>query len=915
MTTAHLDRTHEYSAHSGPLSFDDVVYFIEHVKQVEQDDPYMAQGLAYEFADHHLTMSPSDIVMETSAMFDLLARAREVKSLQGTLAQNIVGELGYQFGFADSEYFNALAERVVDQSPEDGIESMVMYRDVLEDASNVTTSGALHATAGLERTFDVILSDRSLPAFSHMVAQALRESLHDVSESPERGVFRTRNDVNGGKFVSAAEQMQLRVESAHLGRKFKSMADDRTTFMARVSSDMVAVTDHSGAPLSLARLSRQAEEQITEKPIDYSVVAKLGLVSDLPVENISPKALLSNVCTAMRAFPEQTKELAPDQIGLSDITTGAFLTAYDEYLATSDAIEQLERRIHSQSEGDCLEATKRVLHDIGGDLGVMQLIRDNERSSEMYEEGLALVFAGNEYGYEMMLTAYDIATTVFRVRQLERDDAISPDWYMRFLRDEHRAIQHRAYENLEQERSLLVRSNEQYTERLEAYLITAEQNWPEFQNTVARSCANMTEQYETLQFMPIDTIDVTNRDMLQVIHETYVRNRFSESVGFVLEELSFDAQDKAVQYMLSADWGTFSRLQKALGERVSTGDKVDLFEAFLATEFGDDYGDRLLTIAEHVPGDKLETVLRGLKQTREGIAGIAHWFSDVDAQFAATQQIAVSERVTDFIATIAATAEHGAIRVNVQPGEGDDGAEGRFMYTADTEQAIKDLSELAANIKKQEGILNDPDTVVTRVVVENDNFSRFRLLNPRLGTMVANIRPYGTRSRGDAQYEIGSHKKGVEASFGLLTNLHDPYGISPHADMRSFSLRFDREGHRPDVSALAPGRQATNQEGTVVADVASIFSFGDPNEPATRIGRAIAAGGRIRSRELGTPDSLNHNMLSDQSYGDADVFAALAQKVIDKFDAMAKTTSRRKLASVAHKLAGLRHHTDYQQAA
>ena len=653
MTTAHLDRTHEYSAHSGPLSFDDVVYFIEHVKQVEQDDPRTAQGLAYEFADHHLTMSPSDIVMETSAMFDLLARAREVKSLQGTLAQNIVGELGYQFGFADSEYFNALAERVVDQSPEDGIESMVMYRDVLEDASNVTTSGALHATAGLERTFDVILSDRSLPAFSHMVAQAVRESLHDVSESPERGVFRTRNDVNGGKFVSAAEQMQLRVESAHLGRKFKSMADGRTTFMARVSSDMVAVTDHSGAPLSLARLSRQAEEQITEKPIDYSVVAKLGLVSDLPVENISPKALLSNVCTAMRAFPKQTKELAPDQIGLSDITTGAFLTAYDEYLATSDAIEQLERRIHSQSEGDCLEATKRVLHDIGGDLGVMQLIRDNERSSEMYEEGLALVFAGNEYGYEMMLTAYDIATTVFRVRQLERDDATSPDWYMRFLRDEHRAIQQRAYEELEQERSLLVRSNEQYTEQLEAYLITAEQNWPEFQDTVARSCANMTEQYETLQFMPIDTIDVTNRDMLQVIHETYVRNRFSESVGFVLEELSFDAQDKAVQYMLSADWGTFSRLQKALGERVSTGDKVDLFEAFIATEFGDDFGDILLDLAECTDTGELGRAVGLIADVRKASQVIAGEFDSedpLDKLIAERIPTAFAKRVTEMLA-------------------------------------------------------------------------------------------------------------------------------------------------------------------------------------------------------------------------------------------------------------------------
>ena len=913
MTTAHLDRTHEYSAHSGPLSFDDVVYFIEHVKQVEQDDPYMAQGLAYEFADHHLTMSPSDIVMETSAMFDLLARAREVKSLQGTLAQNIVGELGYQFGFADSEYFNALAERVVDQSPEDGIESMVMYRDVLEDASNVTTSGALHATAGLERTFDVILSDRSLPAFSHMVAQALRESLHDVSESPERGVFRTRNDVNGGKFVSAAEQMQLRVESAHLGRKFKSMADGRTTFMARVSSDMVAVTDHSGAPLSLARLSRQAEEQITEKPIDYSVVAKLGLVSDLPVENISPKALLSNVCTAMRAFPEQTKELAPDQIGLSDITTGAFLTAYDEYLATSDAIEQLERRIHSQSEGDCLEATKRVLHDIGGDLGVMQLIRDNERSSEMYEEGLALVFAGNEYGYEMMLTAYDIATTVFRVRQLERDDATSPDWYMRFLRDEHRAIQQRAYEELEQERSLLVRSNEQYTEQLEAYLITAEQNWPEFQDTVARSCANMTEQYETLQFMPIDTIDVTNRDMLQVIHETYVRNQFSESVGFALEELSFDAQDKAVQYMLSADWGTFSRLQKALGERVSTGDKVDLFEAFLATEFGDDFGDKLLSIAEHIPQEELGRVLADLERARMGARGVMDWYRDVDEHFAEMALPAIAERITDMITTLEVAARHKSLRIDVGPGN-DPEVESQFIYTATWEQAAKDLHDLADNLESDGWILNDPGTVVSRVVVESDKFARFRLLNSRLGTMVVNIRSYGTLTRGDAQYEVGSFKNGVEAAINMLSNRHDPYGISPTADMRTFSLRFDREGRAPDVAASDRSqRKATNKEGTVAVDVASIWSFGDDNEPATRVGRAIAAGSRLRAEAIGTKDELNHNMLVDQSYGNADVFAELAHKVIAKLDAQAKRTSKKQLATVARTLVQLR--DDHQLAA
>lgn len=396
------------------------------------------------------------------------------------------------------------------------------------------------------------------------------------------------------------------------------------------------------------------------------------------------------------------------------------------------------------------------------------------------------------------------------------------------------------------------------------------------------------------------------------LYSTFTLGAIGDKTGLNITQLSLASQRHLFDFMIESGPERYERLEGAL-DRLSPAEKLYFTEAFLATEFGDDFGDKLLSIAEHIPQEELGRVLADLERARMGARGVMDWYRDVDEHFAEMALPAIAERITDMITTLEVAARHKSLRIDVGPGN-DPEVESQFIYTATWEQAAKDLHDLADNLESDGWILNDPETVVSRVVVESDKFARFRLLNSRLGTMVVNVRPYGTLTRGDAQYEVGSFKNGVEAAINKLSNRHDPYGISPTADMRTFSLRFDREGRAPDVAASDRSqRKATNKEGTVAVDVASIWSFGDDNEPATRVGRAIAAGSRLRAEAIGTKDELNHNMLVDQSYGNADVFAELAHKVIAKLDAQAKRTSKKQLATVARTLVQLR--DDHQLAA
>lgn len=401
--------------------------------------------------------------------------------------------------------------------------------------------------------------------------------------------------------------------------------------------------------------------------------------------------------------------------------------------------------------------------------------------------------------------------------------------------------------------------------------------------------------------------------ILKVMHEPKVRDLVNDELGLDIRVLSVDEQLHLLDYMQSGNADRYKRMIAA-SQRLDGAAREQFAKAFLATEFGDDFGDKLLSITEYMLSEELEAILADLEKMRVGMRQIVAWFASIDEHFAEVALKGVAERTTDIITTIEAAARQGSLQIDVVPGGGDDPAS-KFMYTADTQQATKDLSDMADDLATKGAMVSDEKTVVSRVVVKSDKFARFRLLNPTHGTMVMNIRPYGTRTRGDHQYEIGSYNKGVEASIGMLTNPHNRFTITGTANINDVSLRFDREGHAPNVSALDPGRSTTNQEGTIAVDVASIFSFGDPNEPATRIGRAVAAGARLRAKEMGTADNLNHNPLEDQSYGDADVFATLANGVIDKLDGLAQKTSRKKLGQVARTIVQIKDDTSLAKVA
>ncbi len=321
--------------------------------------------------------------------------------------------------------------------------------------------------------------------------------------------------------------------------------------------------------------------------------------------------------------------------------------------------------------------------------------------------------------------------------------------------------------------------------------------------------------------------------------------------------------------------------------RMSTGERKAFAEAFLATEFGDDFAGNVLTIAERTTPEQSRRVFEAVNRFRDFSEQFSGWFEAYDPQFAASAQEAINERLTDALTTLAEVAEQGSLTVDVSPNDarlsevGDD----RFVYELHSmDEAVETLELLDTATEQLGTVIGDKEAVVSRVTKPNENFSTFRINSREHGAAILYIRPEGAKGY-DRQYEYGT-RNGVEASISFIVNPGNPHSLRPDKDPEGVSIRFDREGRSPGEAPNSPDRDPTREDGLVSVDISSLM--GEKTSSAARIGRFIAAGNRLRARAIGTEDSLHHNVLSDQRYGKATNFKRLAQYLEAGMDALAQ---------------------------
>ena len=118
------------------------------------------------------------------------------------------------------------------------------------------------------------------------------------------------------------------------------------------------------------------------------------------------------------------------------------------------------------------------------------------------------------------------------------------------------------------------------------------------------------------------------------------------------DELSAEARTQLFRVGVELDQSRYDRIKQAARRFSGDGDEVlrqRFAEAFLATEFGDDFGDTLLSLAEHCDKHVLGETLGHIEQIRGEARVFSEQFTDFDPELAGEVQRAIGERVTEML--------------------------------------------------------------------------------------------------------------------------------------------------------------------------------------------------------------------------------------------------------------------------
>lgn len=148
--------------------------------------------------------------------------------------------------------------------------------------------------------------------------------------------------------------------------------------------------------------------------------------------------------------------------------------------------------------------------------------------------------------------------------------------------------------------------------------------------------------------------DQESRALLQLAHMSGVRDTLEEATGINLADITLPTQVQLLKYMTSRTKEEFARLSAAADKsRAILGSTASFYETFLATEFGDDYGEILLDLSEATSTREFHEALELIAQVREAGRMIAEKFMSeepLDMVIAERMPTAFAKRVTEMLA-------------------------------------------------------------------------------------------------------------------------------------------------------------------------------------------------------------------------------------------------------------------------
>ena len=407
---------------------------------------------------------------------------------------------------------------------------------------------------------------------------------------------------------------------------------------------------------------------------------------------------------------------------------------------------------------------------------------------------------------------------------------------------------------------------------------------------------------------PFDLTDESIACLVAILNNQPIQKEIERMLNLSLDEIPLKAQAHLLKFMSGANNSRFNNLCDVLGSMKSKNLRQKLLENFVAVDFGEDFGDSLLTIveSERLSDKEKEKIFDTISSCRESIDKITELYAEFDdGKFAHEYARAANERLTDATMVFSQIAEKGSASADLdwagKPEFDFDSAMEALNYEADSLAIISGTLEDVSVGKKGSfaEIVMHPDPSSQRLRRTVYNF-----YSPEHGYVLLYTRPEGSHSfdpmveygKMRSRYDTESTNTGVEASISLIVNPIDPFALpspyrpdyratknprfydAPKMDKVS-AIRLDREGRAPGMAADDPDRDPISPVGMISVDLAAIGDRADT--PSGKIARLLSVGGKLREEASNVEFALNHNTkwFSQEEYGTTEGFRRLVDFV------------------------------------
>ncbi|MCB0698139.1 MAG: hypothetical protein KDC07_12290, partial [Chitinophagaceae bacterium] len=215
-----------------------------------------------------------------------------------------------------------------------------------------------------------------------------------------------------------------------------------------------------------------------------------------------------------------------------------------------------------------------------------------------------------------------------------------------------------------------------------------------------------------LDELPPALLDECDDSSLELAIET------SHLFGIAIKDLTPKAVAMLYSFGVTVAQSTYDRIVNIV-KNLDTGGRILFGEAFLAIEFGDDFGDSLLNIVKKKKKEQLEKILDIIKRYRELSTKYASWYEAHDPEFAQDTSQAINERLTDILALLEKVARDGKTTIDTAPHRNKDGykSDGRFEITFNSiDEVIESMEKLEKSLRLITDIVPNTDTVVTKAL-------------------------------------------------------------------------------------------------------------------------------------------------------------------------------------------------------